>query len=129
MGKVYRLISFEETVARGLEKVMERRLGWMAERCRLLPKEVFRGRPGQSTEEALLYCIDQIKHQWRQGNVVIGIALDVKAAFPSIIKARLLTNLRVDRLVHGRLLGDFDPGEGGTAIPAELPGGDEVSVA
>jgi hypothetical protein len=90
LPKAYQLISFEPTLARGLEKVMERSLSWLAEARGMLPEEAFGGRPGQSMGHALHYLVDKVKSQWRKGNIVVAVALNIKGATPSVVKARLL---------------------------------------
>jgi ribonuclease HI len=88
------MISLLSTLGKALEKVISVRLTYWAEVCGLLPKEHFGGRPGRSCDDALLLRTDFIKEQWRKGNVVLALSLDVKGAFPSVNKDRLLEVLR-----------------------------------
>ncbi|GAA6025607.1 hypothetical protein JCM10207_001484 [Rhodosporidiobolus poonsookiae] len=89
--KAYRLICFERCVAKLLEAVVARRLAYLADAAGLLPVEHVGGRKGRSAVDAVACFVDEIKRQWRAGNVCVGVALDVSQAFPSV---------RVERLVH-----------------------------
>lgn len=84
VAKAYRLIAFEKTSAKVLESIVARRLAYLAERHQLLPAEHFGGRQGRSVDESVTCFVDEIKRQWRNGNVVVGVALDVAKAFPSV---------------------------------------------
>lgn len=53
----------------------------------------FRGQQGRSVDESVACFINEIKRQWRNGNVVIGVALDVAEAFPSINTDTLCSEL------------------------------------
>lgn len=58
----YRPISLLNTLGKLLEAVMARRLSYLAEEHSLLPNSQFGGRPGKTTEQALLVlssAIDQ----------------------------------------------------------------------
>ncbi|GAA6056512.1 hypothetical protein NBRC10513_007118 [Rhodotorula toruloides] len=59
-----------------------------------LPPSHFGGRRRRSAEDAVVCVIDEIKGQWRNGNAVVGLALDVSKAFPSVRTDRLTANLK-----------------------------------
>ncbi|CDR48848.1 hypothetical protein NBRC10512_005718 [Rhodotorula toruloides] len=61
----------------------------------MLPKSHFGGRKRRSAEDAVVCVADEIKGQWRKGNAVVGLALSVSKAFPSVQTDRLTTNLRI----------------------------------
>lgn len=82
--KAYRLIAFERCVAKCLERVVVARLAHLAELHGLLPMSHHRGRKRRLAEDAVVCVVDEIKSQWRKGNAVIGLALDVSKAFPSV---------------------------------------------
>ncbi|GAA6045615.1 hypothetical protein NBRC10513_005033 [Rhodotorula toruloides] len=92
--KAYRLIAFERCVAKGLERVVAARLSHLAEVYGMLPRSHFGGRKRRSAEDAVVCVVDEIKSQWRNGNAVVGLALDVSKAFPSVQTERLMTNLK-----------------------------------
>ncbi|GAA5990750.1 hypothetical protein JCM10908_003217, partial [Rhodotorula pacifica] len=94
LAKAYRLIAFEKTSAKVLEAIVAQRLAYLAESHQLLPKEHFGGRQGRSVDESITCFVDEIKSQWRNGNVVVGIALDVAKAFPSVDTDVLCAEMR-----------------------------------
>ena len=91
--RAYRLIAFGRCVSKLLEAVVARRLSYMGERG-LWPVEHVGGRRGRSAEDAVICFVDEIKRQQRHGNVVVGVALDVAKAFPSVRTDILLDDLR-----------------------------------
>ncbi|GAA6025715.1 hypothetical protein JCM10207_008980 [Rhodosporidiobolus poonsookiae] len=92
--KSYRMIVFARLLAKLLELVVARRLAYLADAHGLLPVSHIGGRRGRSAEDAVACFVDAIKRQWRHGNVVVGMTLDVAQAFPSVRMARLVRNLR-----------------------------------
>ncbi|GAA5992847.1 hypothetical protein JCM11641_005554 [Rhodosporidiobolus odoratus] len=82
--KAYRLIAFERTLAKVLEKVIARRLAYLGDNRGLEASQHFGVRRAQAAEDAVVCAVDTIKPQHRKGNVVIGVALDVASAFPSV---------------------------------------------
>ncbi|GAA6044860.1 hypothetical protein JCM8097_003271 [Rhodosporidiobolus ruineniae] len=92
--KSYRLISFERTMAKLLEKVVARRLAFLSEKHGLMPPSHFGGRRGRAAEEAVATAVDVIHRQWRNGQAVVGLALDVAMAFPSVDADRLEQDLK-----------------------------------
>ncbi|GAA6041624.1 hypothetical protein NBRC10512_007477 [Rhodotorula toruloides] len=92
--KAYRLIAFERCIAKGLERVVAARLAHLAESHGMLPASHFGGRKRRSAEDAVVCVVDEIKSQWRAGNAVVGLALNVSEAFPSVQTGRLTENLK-----------------------------------
>jgi endonuclease/exonuclease/phosphatase (EEP) superfamily protein YafD len=90
----YRPISLLNTLGKLLEAVVARRLSYYAEKRKLLPDTQFGGRPGRTTEQALLVLANAIDQAWLRGRVVTLIAFDLKGAFngvkPTTLEARLL---------------------------------------
>ncbi|GAA5993993.1 hypothetical protein JCM11641_005125, partial [Rhodosporidiobolus odoratus] len=82
--KAYRLIAFERTLAKVLEKVIARRLAYLEDNRGLEASQHFGGSRARAAEDAVVCAVDTIKRQHRKGNVVIGVALDVTSAFPSV---------------------------------------------
>ena len=62
---------------------MARRLSYLAENHSLLPDTQFSGRPGRTTEQALLVLSNAIDRAWNQHKVVTLVAFDLKGAFNS----------------------------------------------
>lgn len=90
----YRPISLLNTLGKLLEAVVARRLSYYAEKYELLPDTQFGGRPGRTTEQALLVLANAIDQAWLRGRVVTLIAFDLKGAFNGVkattLDARLL---------------------------------------
>ncbi|GAA6058001.1 hypothetical protein NBRC10513_007309 [Rhodotorula toruloides] len=96
--KAYRLIAFERCIAKALERIVAAHLAHLAESYELLSRLHFGGRRRRSAEDAVVCVVDEIKGQWRNGNAVVGLALDVSKAFLSVQTERLVTNLRARSL-------------------------------
>uniref|UniRef100_A0A0K3CQZ3 BY PROTMAP: gi/342319148/gb/EGU11098.1/ Pol-like protein [Rhodotorula glutinis ATCC 204091] n=1 Tax=Rhodotorula toruloides TaxID=5286 RepID=A0A0K3CQZ3_RHOTO len=92
--KAYRLMAFERCVAKVLERIVAARLAHLAELYSMFPRSHFGGRQRRSAEDAVVCVVDKIKSQWRNGNAVVGLALDVSKAFPSVQTEKLVTNLK-----------------------------------
>ena len=56
----YRPISLLNTLGKLLEAVIAKRMSYYVERYDLLPNTQFGGRPGRSTEQALLILVDAV---------------------------------------------------------------------
>ncbi|GAA5960384.1 hypothetical protein JCM10213_001740, partial [Rhodosporidiobolus nylandii] len=89
VAKAYRLIAFERTLAKCVEKVVTRRLAFLSERFGILHDLHFGGRRRRSAEDEVVCIADTIKRQWRHGNIVVGVALDLSFAFPSVAAPQL----------------------------------------
>ncbi|GAA5960776.1 hypothetical protein JCM10213_004816, partial [Rhodosporidiobolus nylandii] len=87
--KAYQLIAFERTLAKCIEKVVTRRLAFLSEHFAILHDLHFGGRRRRSAEDEVVCIADTIRRQWRHGNVVVGVALDLSFAFPSVAALQL----------------------------------------
>ncbi|KAI3014160.1 hypothetical protein CBS147347_11515 [Aspergillus niger] len=85
----YRPISLLNTLGKLLEAVMARRLSYLAEHYGLLPDTQFGGRPGRTTEQALLVLTNTIDRAWYGQRVVTLVAFDLKGAFNGVNKTSL----------------------------------------
>ena len=77
---------------------MARRLSFLAEKHGLLPNSQFGGRPGRTTEQALLVLSSAIDKAWYKHKVVTLIAFDLKGAFNGVNKISLDASLQVRRI-------------------------------
>lgn len=77
----YRPISLLNTLGKLLEAVMARRLSYLAEHHGLLPDTQFGGRPGRTTEQALLILTNAIDRAWHRQRLITLVAFDLKGAF------------------------------------------------
>jgi ribonuclease HI len=68
---------------------MASRFTYYAERYGLLPDTQFGGRPGRTTEQALLILNEAITTAWKHSKVVSLIAFDLKGAFNGVDKTAL----------------------------------------
>ncbi|GAA5998315.1 hypothetical protein JCM11641_002900, partial [Rhodosporidiobolus odoratus] len=94
LAKSYRLISLEQCIAKIPEAIVARRLSHLVESHNLVPPCHFGARRGRGAEEAVACFVDDIKRQWRDGNVVVGIALDNAKAFPSVRTERVMEDMK-----------------------------------
>jgi hypothetical protein len=90
----YRPISLLNTLGKLLEAVVARRLSYLAEKHGLLPDTQFGGRPGRTTEQALLVLSNAIDQAWYKLGVVTLIAFDQKGAFNGVNTISLDARLR-----------------------------------
>jgi hypothetical protein len=91
--KAYRPISLLETISKGLEAVVARRLSCLAETYRLLPGNHFGGRPNRSAEQDLNLLVEKIHEAWRARRVLSPVSFDVQGAlngvYPSVLAERI----------------------------------------
>ncbi|CEJ62845.1 Putative Reverse transcriptase [Penicillium brasilianum] len=85
----YRPISLLNTLGKLLEAVVARRLSHLAEKHGLLPDTQFGGRPGRTTEQALLVLSNAIDRAWYKHKVVTLVAFDLKGAFNGVHRTSL----------------------------------------
>lgn len=90
----YRPISLLNTLGKLLEAVMAPRLSYLAEKNGLLPNSQFGGRPGRTTEQALLVLSSAIDKAWYKHKVVTLIAFDLKGAFNGVNRVSLDVSLQ-----------------------------------
>lgn len=74
----YRPISLLNPLGKLLEAVVARRLSYLAESSGLLPDTQYGGRPGRTTEQALLVLSNAIDRAWNRHKVVTLVAFDLK---------------------------------------------------
>ena len=96
--KAYRPISLLNTLGKLLEAVMARRLSYYAEHYQLLPDTQYGGRPGRTTEQALLVLANSIDQALLRNRTVTLIAFDLKGAFNSVHDTTLDARLRERRI-------------------------------
>jgi hypothetical protein len=94
----YRPISLLNTLGKILEAVMARRLSYLAEKHGLLPDTQFGGRPGRTTEQALLVLSNAIDRAWYKHKVVTLMAFDLEGAFNGVNKVSLDARLRAKKI-------------------------------
>src|ERR1700712_2277321 len=90
----YRPISLLNTLGKVLEAVVARRLSYYAEKFKLLPDTQFGGRPGRTTEQALLILTNAIDRAWLKSKMITLVAFDLKGAFNGVNKHTLEARLK-----------------------------------
>jgi Reverse transcriptase (RNA-dependent DNA polymerase)/Endonuclease-reverse transcriptase len=100
--KAYRPIALESTIGKVFESVIAEMLSYLTEKYDLLPAHHFGGRPGRSTEDALMILMENVYKAWKKGQVYSAVFLDVAGAFNYVHHVRLYDNLR-KREVPGNL--------------------------
>ena len=96
--KAYRPISLLNTLGKLLEAVMARRLSYYAETYQLLPDTQFGGRPGRTTEQALLVLVNSVDQTILRDMTVTLIAFDLKGAFNNVHAHTLEARLQERRI-------------------------------
>ncbi len=91
----YRPIILSNGWGQGLHATMNQDLTAWCEYKGILPDRHFGGCPGRCTTDSIHLMVSSIKDQWRKGNIVSVLFLDVKGAFPS---------MDVDILLHKMLM-------------------------
>ena len=94
VANAYRPIALLNTLAKLLSTLVVEDISYLCETHNLLPATQFGGRPGRTTTDALHLLTQQIKKAWRSGEVVSVLYLDIKAAFPNVVKTTLLHDMR-----------------------------------
>ena len=94
----YRPISLLNTLGKLLEAVVARRLSYLTEKHGLLPDTQFGGRPGRTTEQALLVLLNAIDRAWYKNKVATLVSFDLKGAFNGVNQTSLDACLRARRI-------------------------------
>ncbi|KAG8951833.1 hypothetical protein FRC04_005525 [Tulasnella sp. 424] len=90
----YRPIALLNTLSKLFESALVERISQLVEQHQLLPPTHFGCRPGRSTTDALTTVTQVIKNEWRKGNVVSTLQIDVQSAFTTVNPDRLIHNMR-----------------------------------
>lgn len=90
----YRPIALLSCLGKIFESVITKRITHWAETNNVLAPGHFGGRAGRCTTDANLFLNSWIHKKWRERKVVAALFLDVKSAFPSLLKDRLTHTLR-----------------------------------
>ena len=93
-SNAYRPIALENTIGKVLESIMTENISYLCESFNLLPKNHFGGRPGRTTEDAMLTLSESIHQAWKKGEVFSAILMDVSGAFNNVHHERLIHNMR-----------------------------------
>jgi hypothetical protein len=94
LPNAHRPVCLLKTIAKPLSIAVTEYISYLAEKHNLLPNTHFVFRPGRATTDALLSVDQFIRDAWYKGEVVSGLFLDVKGAFPSVHIPRLVMDMR-----------------------------------
>ncbi|MBW0500946.1 hypothetical protein O181_040661 [Austropuccinia psidii MF-1] len=86
-------IALLNTLGKVFEKIINDRLIYWAKQTNTLHPGHVGGRPGQSIKEAFTMLSTWIHQKWWEKKVVLGLFLDVKSAYPTVYKERLVHSL------------------------------------
>lgn len=89
----YRPISLLSNVSKIIEIVLHKRIYDFLESENLISKTQFGFRKGHSTEYAVIYFMEYVTKQLKDGRHVIGLYLDTKKAFDSVNHGVLLSKM------------------------------------
>jgi len=98
--KAYRPIALENTVGKVMESVIAEIISYLTETHELLPPRHYGGRPGRSTEDAMMILSENIHQAWKKKKVYTAVFMDVAGAFNNVHHERLIHNLRNRRIPH-----------------------------
>lgn len=89
----YRPIALWSCLGKVFETVITRRISHWAETNHILAQGHVGGRRQHSVKDAFVILTSWIHHKWREGKIVSALFLDVKSAYPSVHKKRLINTL------------------------------------
>ena len=84
-----------EMLAKPLSGCVSEIFSYQAEKHNLLPKSNFGSHQGRNTTDALHLTVKFIFDQWRKGNIVSTLFLDIKGAFPSVEVNQLIHSMQM----------------------------------
>jgi hypothetical protein len=80
----YRPIALESTIGKVLESIMAETISYFAEEYGLLPATHFGGRPGRTTEDAMMLLMENVQAAWRAGRIYSAVFMDLAGAFNNV---------------------------------------------
>ena len=92
--KAYRPIALENTLGKVMESVIAELLSYISEDHQLLPPQHFGGRPGRTTEDAMMILSERIHAAWKKREIFSVVFMDVAGAFNNVHHERLIHNMR-----------------------------------
>ena len=92
--RAYRLITLLECLGKVLERIVARRLTYLAGKHNLIPSKQFGGRTATNTTDAVLAFTNDIQAAWNHGMVTTSLTFDIKGYFDFVNHNRLLCELR-----------------------------------
>ncbi|KAI7944162.1 hypothetical protein MJO28_011690 [Puccinia striiformis f. sp. tritici] len=89
----YRPIALLSCLGKMFESLLTKRITYWAENNDIIAHGHFGGRASRCTDDVNLFLTSWIRKKWQEKKVVSALFLDVKSAYPSVIKERLIDTL------------------------------------
>ena len=90
----YRLIALLSVLGKGLERLIARRLAWVAIRERIIHPQQFGALPGRSATDLAVAAVHDIEETLLRGKAASMLTLDIKGAFDAVLPGRLILRLQ-----------------------------------
>lgn len=90
----YRLIALLSVLGKGLERVISKRLAWIAIRHKVLHPQQFGALPVRSATDLATALIHDMEESWSRGLKASTLTLDIKGAFDAVLPGHLVQRLR-----------------------------------
>ena len=94
----YRPIALENILGKVLESIMAEILSYLTETHKLIPPQHFGGRPGRTSEDAMIILTEKIHHTRKERDIYSIIFMDVGGIFNNVHHERLFDNLHKQRV-------------------------------
>lgn len=96
--RAYRLITLLECLSKVLERIIAKRLTFLAGKHNLIPTSQFGGRSNSSTNDAIITFVNDVQAAWNHSKVTTALTFDIKGYFNFVNHKRLLHELRKRRI-------------------------------
>jgi len=92
--RAYRLIALLSVLGKGLERLIARRLAWIAIKFKVLHPQQFGALPLRSATDLAAALVHDVEEAWSRGLKASMLTLDVQGAFDTVLPGRLVGRLR-----------------------------------
>lgn len=89
----YRLIALLSVLGKGLERLMAKRMAWLAITHKILHPQQFGALPCRSATDLATCLIHDVEDAWARGYRASMLSLDIKGAFDAVLPGRLIKRL------------------------------------
>ena len=90
----YRPLAMLSVLGKGLERLIARRLAWVATQEKILHPQHFGALPGRSATDLAAVAVHDIEETLLRGKVASMLTLDIKGAFNAVLPGRLIQRLQ-----------------------------------
>lgn len=81
---IYRPITLENALRKVLESAIAELLSYITETHELLPPQHYGGRPGRTSEDAMIILSEKIHEAWKHGEIFTAVFMDVTGVFNNV---------------------------------------------